>query len=654
MPSNSQHGSTRERRLGASRRRAGTFTTFIVASRTLSVMMRRALLSATALLAFAAAIAIGPPAQDRDGGGADAATRVVVAAAPDHPWAARLEEKATARREGDAETLAALMRSDDDVAAYRAARTLAGRDGAAPFAEDAPSLETPPELRLEAIERIFDLRIDEPLARVETRALQLARAEAAEAAGRLETAVAAYRAALPDATARDGLERLLEDPYERANAFHQGGLSSAALDALGGRAAPSIEAPALRAVGRHEEALEAYRRWLEQVPDASAALAGVAWSLWSLDRVDEAEAAFERLAPAERAYGLGLVANRRGDVGEAATQLRATGVPARLWLATTLLERAERWADALDVYLELAAGSSVYADDAAWRARVLAERIGDDAAREAAEARIPAGGYFDLRRGGTVRLPERDDLARVPTEGMEVVRWLAETGDDVAARQVAAFALREATAQAAQEPELDAETVGVPWAEALVALGEARIPQRAAAGWLAAGSDQLRTWRLAYPRAWPDVVEPAAERAGVDPELVWAVMRRESAFYPRAVSRSGAMGLMQVMPATWDWIAELLGEEPGDPFDPETNIRYGVHYLGWLDRYFDGDLELAVASYNRGQGYIGRLDASPEVAGDRDDLLRSIDALETREYLQAVWTTYRTYLALEELGPERF
>ena len=616
-------------------------------------MTRRTLLSATAFLAFAAAIAVGPPAQERAGSETDAPV-TVVAAVPDHPWATRLQEQAVARREGALEQLAALMRSGDDVAAFRAARALAGVEGDAPLADGAAPLDPPPELRLEAIDRVFALRIAEPLARDATRDLHLARAEAAEAAGRLETAVEAYRDALPDAEARDALARLIDDPYQRANAFQQGGLPSAALDALDGRSAPSIEAPALRAVGRHEEALDAFRRWLDQVPGAPAALSGVAWSLWSLDRIDEAEIAFERLAPAERAYGLGLVANRRGDLDEAVASLRATGVPARLWLATTLLERAERWPEAIDVYLELAAGDSVYADDAAWRARTLAARIGDDDARATAEARIPSGGFFDLRRGGELRLPARDDLPRVPTEGMDVVRWLAEAGDQAGARHVAAFALREATARAANDPELDDEPVGVPWAETLLALGEARIPQRAAAGWLAAGSDQVRTWRLAYPRAWPDVVEPAAERAGVDPELVWAVMRRESAFYPRAVSRSGAMGLMQVMPATWDWIAELLGEEPGDPFDPVTNIRYGVHYLGWLDRYFDGDLELAVASYNRGQGYIGRLDASPAVAGDRDELLRAIDALETREYLQAVWTTYRTYLTLEELGPERF
>jgi soluble lytic murein transglycosylase len=169
---------------------------------------------------------------------------------------------------------------------------------------------------------------------------------------------------------------------------------------------------------------------------------------------------------------------------------------------------------------------------------------------------------------------------------------------------------------------------------------------------VAAGSEQLRTWRLAYPEAWPQRVGRAAKEAGVDAELVWAVMRRESAFFPDAISRSGAQGLMQVMPATWDWLAELQEESPADPFDVAANVRYGTYYLGWLQDYFRGELQLAVASYNRGQGYIGRLFDSDEVRRDVDELLRAIDALETREYLQAVWRGYQVYQGLARLEAE--
>ncbi|MDR9391095.1 MAG: lytic transglycosylase domain-containing protein, partial [Trueperaceae bacterium] len=262
-------------------------------------------------------------------------------------------------------------------------------------------------------------------------------------------------------------------------------------------------------------------------------------------------------------------------------------------------------------------------------------------------AALPDDGYFALLQGTGPDLPTRNDLPDVRPSALDTAAWLAETGDPAAARRVLAFALRDLRAEGGPwTREREARLVAL--GEALVALGEYRIPQRAAATRVDA-SEQLRTWRLAYPRAWPNLVEPAAAEAGVDPHLAWAVMRRESAFYPRAISRSGAQGLMQVMPATWDWLAELQGEPPADPFAVHANVRYGVHYLGWLDAYFDGDETLLVASYNRGQGYVGRLWESAEVNRDRDELLHAIDARETREYLQNVTYVQRVYDGLAAL-----
>jgi soluble lytic murein transglycosylase len=123
-------------------------------------------------------------------------------------------------------------------------------------------------------------------------------------------------------------------------------------------------------------------------------------------------------------------------------------------------------------------------------------------------------------------------------------------------------------------------------------------------------------------------------------------MRQESAFYPRAISVADAQGLMQVIPSTWTWLAELRQETPGDPFDPATNVRYGVYYLRRLMDRFDGDLELVVAAYNRGQGYISRLYQGSVVNSDRDEFYRFIDAFETREYLQIVMHNYQVYRLL--------
>jgi len=89
-----------------------------------------------------------------------------------------------------------------------------------------------------------------------------------------------------------------------------------------------------------------------------------------------------------------------------------------------------------------------------------------------------------------------------------------------------------------------------------------------------------------------------ARRQGVAEDLVRAVIQVESAFNPNAVSNKGAMGLMQLMPAT----AAHYGV--ADPFNPEENIRAGVAYLKTLVDRFDGSTELALAAYNAGPGAV--------------------------------------------------
>jgi len=100
-----------------------------------------------------------------------------------------------------------------------------------------------------------------------------------------------------------------------------------------------------------------------------------------------------------------------------------------------------------------------------------------------------------------------------------------------------------------------------------------------------------------------DEIAEAAGVWGVDPDLVRAVIEVESAFEPRAVSAKGAMGLMQLMPAT----ARQYGV--ADPFDPRSNIEAGTRHLrSLLDRF---DLSLALAAYNAGVGAVERYGGVP-------------------------------------------
>jgi hypothetical protein len=103
------------------------------------------------------------------------------------------------------------------------------------------------------------------------------------------------------------------------------------------------------------------------------------------------------------------------------------------------------------------------------------------------------------------------------------------------------------------------------------------------------------------------LIQKYANRYGVDPSLVRAVMRNESGFNPNAVSPKGAQGLMQLMPGT----AALMGVN--NPFDPEQNIAGGVGYLRHCLDCFDHNVPLAVAAYNAGPGRVSRAQGVPAI-----------------------------------------
>ena len=122
-------------------------------------------------------------------------------------------------------------------------------------------------------------------------------------------------------------------------------------------------------------------------------------------------------------------------------------------------------------------------------------------------------------------------------------------------------------------------------------------------------------------------IADASEQTGVDSRLLKAMIKAESDFDPRAVSRKGAMGLMQIMPENF----KMLNIE--NPFDPWQNIRAGAEYFQRMYERFNGKLALSLAAYNAGPTAVDRYKRIPPYQ-------------ETEEYVRRVLRYYRTFKQL--------
>ncbi len=149
-------------------------------------------------------------------------------------------------------------------------------------------------------------------------------------------------------------------------------------------------------------------------------------------------------------------------------------------------------------------------------------------------------------------------------------------------------------------------------------------------------------YALLYPRAFGAEIESAAAEWGLDPALLLGLVRTESAFDPRAVSKSGARGLAQLMPATADPLAASLRMDGADLFEPEDNIALGAAYLSQLKRRANGDDLLAVLCYNGGPTRVMRM-RSQSSSLPQDLFLESLEMAETREYGKKVLAAAAIY-----------
>lgn len=135
------------------------------------------------------------------------------------------------------------------------------------------------------------------------------------------------------------------------------------------------------------------------------------------------------------------------------------------------------------------------------------------------------------------------------------------------------------------------------------------------------------------------IIKKYANHYKLDEALVFAIVKNESGFNQKAVSGSGAKGLMQIMPKTARWIASELGEVYFDDilFDPEINVKFGCFYLSYLFEKFEYE-DVVICAYNAGEGKVldwldddGKLDKS------------LIDYAETKAYLERVQASKDIY-----------
>jgi soluble lytic murein transglycosylase len=204
-----------------------------------------------------------------------------------------------------------------------------------------------------------------------------------------------------------------------------------------------------------------------------------------------------------------------------------------------------------------------------------------------------------------------------------------------------------------ESPRVQATLAWVEWRRgelrpAIVAM------KRAFPEWVSEAGDRLppEVWRILFPLRYDAELRLAAQREGVDPALVAALVLQESSFDPASISRAGARGLMQVMPGTGRRIARDKGQRfrRAALHDPETSLDFGTRYLRQMSERYSGAVEKVLAAYNAGPH---RVDAWTALRGELppDEFIESIPFTETRGYVTIVLANREQYRRLYGLRP---
>jgi soluble lytic murein transglycosylase len=242
-------------------------------------------------------------------------------------------------------------------------------------------------------------------------------------------------------------------------------------------------------------------------------------------------------------------------------------------------------------------------------------------------------GLSDAARFHGVRADELLTLRFIEDAREEIAHWAKGVGEGVSERTLLAGAYFKAD----MPPQAIRMLNGV--------LSAVPAPERL--------SLPAEFWTSLFPRLYWEEVQEATQYTRLDPWLILGVIRQESAFSPRAVSRSDARGLMQLLPSTGREVYQRIGLEAFRDdllFDPRLNVRLGTQYLGRLAETHRGNLILALAAYNAGPGRVKRWLQELSTA-DWDEFIERVPFEETRLYVKSVLRNYGVYQKLYALAP---
>lgn len=167
--------------------------------------------------------------------------------------------------------------------------------------------------------------------------------------------------------------------------------------------------------------------------------------------------------------------------------------------------------------------------------------------------------------------------------------------------------------------------------------------------WFQSEKSRKYFYQTAYPKAFPEQIKKYSEKTGLSELLLLALIREESHYDQDARSRTGARGLMQLMPGTAKWLAKRyrIKMNLADLNQPNLNIELGSRYLKKLIDRFNGNIVYALAAYNGGPSnvkkWIKRQAKKPAYRNDMDYFIESIPFLETKNYVKRVSRSYRVY-----------